>query len=995
MPGLNCTTCKGLLLQERHMIHEGDKESTVDYHLSCFLRSNHCPADITTLAGFKKLKQVDRDAVTLAHTEATKENLKRARPAETNDKGPAAKKTKVDKPATDDEQNALRLQSNRLWKLRGNLEREVSKDALIGLLEYNGQHVPSGLSNLLEAVSDAMVFGALVDCPSCKNGPLHYSNGQYKCSAMATEWAKCLYTTRDPERKPFLVPKEYFDVEFLKNYKYVKRKRLFAKDSAPPPVGALSTHTVFVTDGPHDDGKSKAALVDECKALGAFVTEKLGSGVIVVSSPMGLENMDKKDKARAKSLGLRIVDQKVLASLSKSPVKLSISQLTTVLEKHTISDWTVKIIREARFLKATTECPESTETLSSARCWPGSQRSLNKRRVTALYKPRQRESALIKVRQRPRNMQRVTALNQSQTTWVSIGPSSNSVPPITSLRLLHSRSRSLDNVELGGRVLLVPLGFQAGVLMTHPGTRLKTGQEMATDRFESKGSSSAFNSRDADDVIKCTFKGGAVVDPESGLESRASVMRDSMGKPMSAVLGMVDLVKGSNSFYRLQALQADTKASFWVFRAWGRIGTTIGGTKLEKFTTASAARQSFEDLYLEKTGNEWKDRANFQKKPHKFYEIELDYGEAEEKGQQMVPTKPSKLPPALQALIQFICDIESMKEAMIEFELDLRKMPLGKLSKRQIHEAFGVLSSLSALLDKKKKKGSPVTLDPTFLLSASTRFYTLIPHNFGMKAPPLLDNPKMIRDKLNMLDDLLEIELAYNILKEDKQSGEHPLDQHYKQLKTNLKLLDPSEEEYKRIAEYIRLTHGATHRHFSLQLEAVFDVERPEEKAHFDNYKPAQHNKQLLWHGSRRTNWVGILSQGLRIAPPEAPVTGYMFGKGIYFADMVSKAANYCFTNQSQPYGIMLLCEVILGDMDKCTHANGDPLPSQYHSRMGMGSVTPDPKSHYTNPEGVVYPIGEPIDSGVKNGSLIYNEYIVYDVAQVKQKYLVRVKFTY
>lgn len=34
------------------------------------------------------------------------------------------------------------------------------------------------------------------------------------------------------------------------------------------------------------------------------------------------------------------------------------------------------------------------------------------------------------------------------------------------------------------------------------------------------------------------------------------------------------------------------------------------------------------------------------------------------------------------------------------------------------------------------------------------------------------------------------------------------------------------------------------------------------------------------WHGSRLTNWVGILSQGLRIAPPEAPKTGYRFGKG-------------------------------------------------------------------------------------------------------------------
>jgi hypothetical protein len=54
-------------------------------------------------------------------------------------------------------------------------------------------------------------------------------------------------------------------------------------------------------------------------------------------------------------------------------------------------------------------------------------------------------------------------------------------------------------------------------------------------------------------------------------------------------------------------------------------------------------------------------------------------------------------------------------------------------------------------------------------------------------------------------------------------------------------------------------------------------------------------NRQLLWHGSRLTNWVGILSQGLRIAPPEAPVTGYMFGKGVYFADLSSKSANYWY----------------------------------------------------------------------------------------------------
>ncbi len=56
----------------------------------------------------------------------------------------------------------------------------------------------------------------------------------------------------------------------------------------------------------------------------------------------------------------------------------------------------------------------------------------------------------------------------------------------------------------------------------------------------------------------------------------------------------------------------------------------------------------------------------------------------------------------------------------------------------------------------------------------------------------------------------------------------------------------------------------------------------------------------MLFHGSRLSNWAGILGQGLRIAPPEAPPTGYMFGKGVYFADMASKSANYCWATPSR-----------------------------------------------------------------------------------------------
>lgn len=38
----------------------------------------------------------------------------------------------------------------------------------------------------------------------------------------------------------------------------------------------------------------------------------------------------------------------------------------------------------------------------------------------------------------------------------------------------------------------------------------------------------------------------------------------------------------------------------------------------------------------------------------------------------------------------------------------------------------------------------------------------------------------------------------------------------------------------------------------------------------------------------------------------------YMFGKGVYFADIVSKFANYCHTAQSNPTGLILLRKVAL-----------------------------------------------------------------------------------
>lgn len=156
------------------------------------------------------------------------------------------------------------------------------------------------------------------------------------------------------------------------------------------------------------------------------------------------------------------------------------------------------------------------------------------------------------------------------------------------------------------------------------------------------------------------------------------------------------------------------------------------------------------------------------------------------------------------------------------------------------------------------------------------------------------------------------------------------------------------------------------------------------------------HNKTLLWHGSRLTNFVGILSQGLRIAPPEAPVTGYMFGKGVYFADMSSKSANYCFTSRESSTGILLLCEVALGEMNEKLHADyyAGNLPPGKHSTKGIGRFAPSPANAVKLDDGVTVPMG-PGGPTATSCTLLYNEFIVYDVAQIRVRYLLRTKFNY
>jgi poly [ADP-ribose] polymerase len=508
-------------------------------------------------------------------------------------------------------------------------------------------------------------------------------------------------------------------------------------------------------------------------------------------------------------------------------------------------------------------------------------------------------------------------------------------------------------------------------------------------------------------VVKVITKGKYPVEPESGYAD-GEIYIDEQGNAYTVMLNQTNIGFNNNKFYQIQLIKTRNGA-YVVFQRWGRVGAK-GQSKKDICSSIDKAKRLFESKFKSKTNNAWEDRHNFRSYPKKYTMIEVSYAsdseeeenvssESRKEKKKKAEVIPSKLDPRVQDVIKLITDVSTMEATFKEFEIDIDRMPLGKLSKNQIHKGYKILKKIQMLLNgtSDEEDSDDENNAYTDLKSLSSRFYTLIPHSFGMKVPPLIDTAVKLKKKIDMLQTLSDMEIAQTLLQStEAMLDKNPIDSAYSSLNTELVPLDKESEEYKMIHEYVKNTHASTHSNYTLELQDVLSVKRNGEEQKYSKYKDL-HNKKLLWHGSRSTNFMGILSQGLRIAPPEAPATGYMFGKGVYFADMVSKSANYCFANNSNNIGFMLLSEVALGNTYELLHSDSSlpqTLPPKFNSTWGKGSTIPDPSMSKFIGD-VEVPLGKPKKANVSGGSLLYNEFIVYDTAQINIKYLLKLKFNY
>ncbi|GFY78579.1 poly polymerase 2 [Trichonephila inaurata madagascariensis] len=439
------------------------------------------------------------------------------------------------------------------------------------------------------------------------------------------------------------------------------------------------------------------------------------------------------------------------------------------------------------------------------------------------------------------------------------------------------------------------------------------------------------------------------------------------GFPCAATLSYVNMSANNNKFSILQVLKHNSKDGFKFWQRFGRVGTQ-GQSELKDFgTNLLNAKAAFETKFLERTGNSWSDIKNFNYIYGKYNLLRIDLNPEKD---CKIETAKVQLEPPVKSLMDLICNKKVMDEILKEMFYDSTNAPLGKLTFKQITDGYIALNKIAEVISRNGEAEE--------LLKRCEEFYMKIPHNFGKKNPPVIQTKEDIEQKMELLKALSNIRLTMTVLSD--AYPEHPLNRCYNSFKYSLVPLEQSGKEFATLFQTLLETHGPTHSTYNMTLTDVFRCHEKGPSTYLDCG-----NKHLLWHGSRITNWVGILQKGLKIAPPEAPSTGDYFGNGLYFADVCSKSANYCQATKRNNEGLLLLCEVSLGNQLECQDSDStfpQSLNPSYDSVFGKGRVAPSNFQTGILSFDAKIPVG-PLVQDFSSAFLQYNEYVVYNVNQV------------
>ncbi|KAN0038975.1 hypothetical protein ACTA71_001169 [Dictyostelium dimigraforme] len=411
-------------------------------------------------------------------------------------------------------------------------------------------------------------------------------------------------------------------------------------------------------------------------------------------------------------------------------------------------------------------------------------------------------------------------------------------------------------------------------------------------------------------------------------------------------------ISSNNKFYHLE-LQRDSKGQHRIYTSYGR--TDGPKTNEVRYTdNLFDAIDLYSTIYNEKTSD---------KKGYKPVKLDSSSVSSSKPTESLISAD-SQLEPLLKKLIENLYN-EATTQLTNSFSVTITERgietPLGVLSMEQVENGETILKKINTYLNSTTNPSS------TELERLSSEFFTVIPHKLGRGSDVVSKNTIRNLDQLNAKFELLQLMKDLLVVKVSG-TGTHALDMKYRALKTNLTPLGKFSHDYSIVKDLLKGIEG-------INDLVIYQIQREGDVESSTLPTPSK----LLFHGSRPSNFVGILSRGMLL--PKVIVnnggsrTDFGFlGAGIYFGDSFETALKYA--HPSTPYGkrYILVSKVGLGNISKHLKINSTLTqpPTGFDSCLGLKrNLT----THYLS-------------------DFNDNEYVIYNTNQQRQEYLIECTFS-
>ncbi|XP_067050666.1 protein mono-ADP-ribosyltransferase PARP4-like isoform X2 [Acropora muricata] len=272
---------------------------------------------------------------------------------------------------------------------------------------------------------------------------------------------------------------------------------------------------------------------------------------------------------------------------------------------------------------------------------------------------------------------------------------------------------------------------------------------------------------------------------------------------------------------------------------------------------------------------------------------------------------------------------------------DILAVPVNTIKLEDVEKAEGILLLLKRSFDNVE--------DASKVKKLSDEFFSIIPHKSETLEIASRQDIAKKQDLCQLIKDMVNISESTN------WQARRSVYSKYRSLKCHIECLQHGSDEFQSIQECVNSSESGS---FKINILNIFSIRRPVEDATFSR---EIENKKLLFHSSKVTNFVGILSRGLLL--PKIVVDDFggtrsdagMLGSGIYFASSASTSAKYSAPG-NHGTRLMLVNEVALGSIKAFRKFALDLTspPYGYNSCHGVQGKEDEP-SDFKDDEFVIY----------------------------------------